>query len=56
MIRKGRVATRMIHIRLADDVHRRLRIRAAREDTTIQKWVASLIVEKLKTRPRTEGM
>lgn len=36
-------AVRMIHIRLPEDVHKRLRIRVAELDTTIQDWVSSLI-------------
>jgi len=34
---------RMIHIRLSKETHRRLRIRAAELDTTIQEWVADTI-------------
>jgi len=34
---------RMIHIRLSEDVHKRLRIRVAELDTTIQDWVAKLV-------------
>ena len=31
--------TRMIHVRLPEDVHKKLRIRAAETDVTIQDWV-----------------
>jgi len=34
---------RLIHIRLTPETHKRLRIRAAEEDVSIQDWVSSLI-------------
>ncbi|MFA4945445.1 MAG: toxin-antitoxin system HicB family antitoxin [Lentisphaeria bacterium] len=34
---------RLIHIRLKPETHKRLRIRAAEEDVSIQDWVAALI-------------
>ena len=37
----------MIHIRLSDDVHKRLRVRAAELDTSIQDWVSKLITKVL---------
>jgi len=43
---------RMIHIRLSHDVHKRLRIRAAEHDTTIQKMVEEIIVKALDARKR----
>jgi predicted HicB family RNase H-like nuclease len=39
---------RMIHIRLSEDVHRKVRIRAAELDTTIQKWVEATIKKELE--------
>ena len=39
--------TRMVHIRLYEDLHKRLRIRAAEADVTIQAWVADAIKAKL---------
>jgi predicted HicB family RNase H-like nuclease len=39
---------RMIHIRLQEDVHKRLRIRVAELDTTIQEWVEKLITRVLE--------
>jgi len=38
---------RVIHIRLSPDLHRRLRIRAAEEDKTIQEWVSNVIARAL---------
>jgi hypothetical protein len=38
---------RMIHIRLPEDTHKRMRIHVAELDTTIQHWVASLVEKEL---------
>ena len=35
--------TRMIHVRLPEDVHKKVRIRAAEMDATIQDWVLKVI-------------
>lgn len=48
----GEMNTRMIHVRLPEKVHKKLRIRAAEDDKTIQDWVLQAIVRELK---RTEG-
>jgi len=40
--------TRMIHIRLPEGLHKRVRIRAAEDDKTIQDWVAEAIGNELK--------
>lgn len=37
--------SRMVHIRLDPDLHRRLRIVVAAEDTSVQDWL-SRVVEK----------
>ena len=34
---------RLIHIRLKPETHKRLRVRAAEEDISIQDWVEALI-------------
>jgi predicted HicB family RNase H-like nuclease len=39
--------TRMVHIRLREDLHKRLRIRAAEADVTIQDWVTDAIKARL---------
>ena len=41
---------RFIHIRMSADMHRRLRVRAAELDVSIQEWVHDLVEEALKTR------
>jgi len=38
---------RVIHIRLPGEIHRRLRIRAAELETTIQNWVAETVTREL---------
>jgi len=39
--------TRMIHIRLPEQLHKRLRVRAAESDITIQEWVVDALETKL---------
>jgi predicted HicB family RNase H-like nuclease len=38
---------RMVHVRLTEELHKRLRIRAAEKDTTLQDWVAMAIENEL---------
>lgn len=40
---------RMIHIRLTEGLHKKLRVRVAEEDVTIQDWVERLIDKALST-------
>jgi predicted HicB family RNase H-like nuclease len=37
----------MIHVRLPNDVHKRLKTRVAQQDTTMQEWVESLVKREL---------
>jgi len=46
------VKTRMIHVRLPEDVHKKLRIRAAEMDVTIQEWVFEAIQCELEHQER----
>jgi predicted HicB family RNase H-like nuclease len=39
---------RMIHVRLPPEVHKRLRIRTAEMDTSIQEWVAAVVIKELE--------
>lgn len=48
-------AERTIHVRFADDLHRRIRIRCAELDTTIQDFVVELLERELSTKPSGEG-
>jgi len=38
---------RMVHVRLSEELHKRLRIRAAESDTTLQDWVTIAIQNEL---------
>lgn len=38
---------RMIHVRISEDLHKRLRIRAAETEVTMQDWVAMAIKNEL---------
>ena len=47
---------RLIHIRLKPETHKRLRIRAAEDDVSIQDWVEALIETGLRApKPDTDG-
>ena len=59
MNNRGRSQTRMLHIRLPAELHKRLRIRAAEDDSTLQDWVTMAIHKELehqeeRTRKTTE--
>ena len=43
---------RMIHIRLPNDLHKRLRIRVAEDETTMQNFIATLLERALKPKKR----
>jgi len=43
---------RMIHVRLPEEVHKRLRIKVAEEDTTIQDWVAAVVAKALERQEK----
>ena len=45
--RQKKPNTRMIHVRIPDDLHKRLRIQTAESDTTMQDWVAMAIRKEL---------
>ncbi len=40
--------TRMLHIRLPEILHKKVRIRAAEDDKTIQDWVVDAIESRLQ--------
>ena len=50
-----RPKTRMVHVRLTEDVHKKLRIRAAETDMTLQDWVAIAIRNELDRQDREKG-
>lgn len=41
--------TRMIHVRLPETVHKKVRVRAAEADQTIQDWVLQAIQNNLES-------
>ena len=45
----------MVHVRLAEEVHKRLRIRAAENDTTLQDWVTEATKNELDHQDREKG-
>ncbi len=51
---KSKPEVRMIHIRLPEDIHKKVRVRAAELDTTIQDWVLEAIREYLKASENSE--
>jgi len=44
----------MIHIKMSPDLHKRLRMRAAEEDTSIQQYVLALVELALDKPSREE--
>ncbi len=40
--------TRLIHVRLPEELHKKVRIQAAETDKTIQDWVIGAIKEHIK--------
>lgn len=43
---------KMIHIRLPDELHKRLRIRVAEEETTMQDFIVALLKKALRPKKR----
>lgn len=43
---------RMIHVRLPEDLHKRVRIRAAETDRTIQDWVVEALDAELNRQEK----
>ncbi len=42
------IRDRKVHIALSEDVHKRLRVKCALDDQTIQEYVSQLIEDSLK--------
>jgi len=49
---RNRPQTRMVHVRLSEELHKRLRIRAAESDTTLQDWVTMAIQNELERQEK----
>lgn len=47
-----RPTERMVHVRLTEEEHKRLRIRVAENDSTLQDWVAEAIRDELDRQDR----
>lgn len=50
----GTAKGRMVHIRLAPELHRKLRLVVAARDTTLQEWIARML-EDAADRAWSEG-
>ena len=48
--------TRMVHVRLPGGIHKKVRIRAAEADQTIQDWVLQAIQNELKLPESKSGV
>lgn len=46
---------RMIHIRLPEDLHKRIRVKAAETDQTIQDWVVEALQAELNRQQKERG-
>ena len=51
----NRPKARMVHVRLPEELHKRLRIRAAETDMTLQDWVSMAIKNELDRQDREKG-
>jgi plasmid stability protein len=49
---QNQTKNRMIHVRLPEDLHKRLRIRAAETDQTIQDWVVEALDTELNRQEK----
>ena len=50
-----KIKTRMIHVRIPEELHKKLRISAAEADTTLQDWVAMAIRSELERKYQNKG-
>ena len=53
--RQMKPSTRMIHVRIPEELHKRLRVSAAENDITMQDWVAAAIQNELDRRENQEN-
>jgi plasmid stability protein len=49
---QNQTKNRMIHVRLPENLHKRLRIRAAETDQTIQDWVVEALGAELNRQEK----
>ncbi len=43
---------RLIHIRLSEEIHKKLRMKVAELDTTMQDWVAEVVGKELNKQEK----
>ena len=53
--RKASVRPRKIHVDLPEDIHRKLRVKAALEDMSMQAFVARVVEKAVKNVPVPTG-
>jgi predicted HicB family RNase H-like nuclease len=54
-VKKRKVRARKIHVDLPEDIHRKLRVRAALEDVSMQSLVARVLARAVRDVPLPEG-
>jgi plasmid stability protein len=54
-VRKVNVGRRKIHVDLPEDIHRKLRVKAALEDMSMQAFVARVVEKAVKDVPVPSG-
>jgi hypothetical protein len=54
-VRKGSGGRRKIHVDLPEDIHRKLRVKAALEDMSMQAFVARVVERAVKDVPVPAG-
>jgi predicted HicB family RNase H-like nuclease len=54
-VRKVNVGRRKIHVDLPEDIHRKLRVKAALEDVSMQAFVARVVEKAVKDVPVPSG-
>jgi plasmid stability protein len=54
-VRKATVGRRKIHVDLPEDIHRKLRVKAALEDMSMQAFVARVVEKAVKDVPVPAG-
>jgi len=52
---KATIRRRKIHVDLPEEIHRKLRVKAALEDVSMQAYVARVVEEAVKNVPLPEG-
>ena len=48
--------SRMLHVRMSPELHKRVRIRAAEEDKSMQEWMLAVIEKELSKAVMSGGV